>query len=264
MLAGGQSLLPMLNFRLVEPQLLVDINRIDGLAGITAPEKGRIRIGALTRHRSLETSPLLRDRFPVLAEAITHVAHLAIRNRGTIGGSLTHADPAAELPALALLLDAEIELEGPFGSRTVKAGEFFLAPLVSQVGEEEMLISVEFPELPPGSVWGFREVARRRGDFAVAGAAAILHLQNGVVSTARISLFGVHDTPLRPPKAEAVLVGMRPDRDVVAEAAKAAREAVTPMNDLHGSADYRRHLTEILTAHVLEAAIARARMEMVA
>ena len=259
-LAGGQSLIPMLNFRLVDADLFVDINQVGGLDGIEESGDG-LRIGALARHHRIEMSDAVRERFPVLAAAMQHVAHLAIRNRGTIGGSLSHADPAAELPAMSLLLDATIETAGPSGGRALAARDFFVAPLVNALEDSEMVTSVVLPGLPPGAGWGFDEVARRRGDFAIAGAGCVVALENGAVSEARIALMGVHDTPLRATAAEALLVGNSPDGDAVDAAAAAARDAVEPMNDLHGSADYRRHLAGVVVRRTLEAAVARAREE---
>ncbi len=256
-LAGGQSLVPMLNFRLVDADLFVDINQVGGIDGIEESGDG-LRIGALARHHRIETSDAVREHFPVLAAAMQHVAHLAIRNRGTIGGSLSHADPAAELPAMSLLLDATIETAGPSGGRALAARDFFVAPLVNALDDSEMVTSVVLPCLPPDAGWGFDEVARRRGDFAIAGAGCVVALENGAVSEARIALMGVHDTPLRATAAEALLVGNSPDGDAIDAAAAAARDAVEPMNDLHGSADYRRHLAGVVVRRTLDAAVARA------
>lgn len=253
-LAGGQSLVPMLNFRLIDTPVFVDINRIEGLAGISEHGDGGLRIGALTRHFAIETSGLVRQRFPVVHEAMKHVAHLAIRNRGTIGGSLSHADPAAELPAMAVLLEATVRTASPSGGRAIPAGDFFLAPLTTVLEDDEVVTAVEFPPLPAGAGWGFEEFAQRHGDFAVAGAAAILTLRDGAVETARIALMGVHETPFRARRAEELLTGRTPDAGAIAAAAKIAAESVDPMNDLHGSADYRRHLAEVLTRRVVAAA----------
>ena len=259
LLAGGQSLVPMLNFRLLHPSLIVDVNRIPGLAGIEGGD-GALRIGALTRHRQLEVSAAIGERFPVLRAAVRHVAHLAIRNRGTLGGSLAHADPAAELPMMALLLDATMEISGPAGSRRLAAREFFRSALTTALGDAEMLTRVELPFLPPGTGWGFEEVARRAGDFALAAAAATLTLAaDGKVAEARLSVMGAHDTPLRVPAAEALLAGAAPGREAMEAAARAARDAVDPYDDLHASADLRRHLVEVLSRRALEAAGRRAR-----
>ena len=259
LLAGGQSLVPMLNFRLVDARTFIDINRIAGLSGIEETADGGLRIGALARHYALETSVAVRERFPVLGAAMKHVAHLAIRNRGTIGGSLSHADPAAELPALSLLLDARVEISGPSSARAVPAADFFLAPLTTALRPDEMAIAVSLPALPAGSGWGFEEVARRRGDFAVAAAGAVVALEGGRISEARIALAGVHPTPLRAEEAEELLTGAEPAPDALAAAAAAARDAAEPEGDLHGSADYRRHLTQVLTRRALAAALKRHR-----
>lgn len=256
LLAGGQSLVPMLNFRLIDAPVFVDINAIAGLAGIDETADGGLRIGALARHYDVETSAAVKQRFPVLSEAMKHVAHLAIRNRGTIGGSLSHADPAAELPAMSVLLDATIETASPSGGRRIAAGDFFVAPLTTVLAEDEMVIAVEIPGLAAGAGWGFEEFAQRRGDFAVAGAAAIVLRDGDGITEARIALMGVHDVPLRAAGAERVLVSG--GKGGVDAAAAAAQGEAAPSNDLHGSADYRRHLAGVLTRRVLTAAIGRA------
>ena len=259
LLAGGQSLVPMLNFRLVHPSLLVDVNRVPGLSGIDEGD-GRVTFGALVRHRQIEVSETVRHRFPVLHAAVRHVAHLAIRNRGTLGGSLAHADPAAELPMTALLLDATIEVSAPCGTRRLPARDFFHSALATALGDADMLTRVEVPFLPPGTGWGFEEVARRAGDFALAAAAATLTLcADGNVTEARLAVMGAHDTPLRIAGAEALLVGGPASRDSVDAAAGAARDAVEPCDDLHASADLRRHLVGVLARRALESAARRAR-----
>lgn len=252
-LAGGQSLVPMLNFRVVDAPVFVDINGIEGLDRIEETAGGGLRIGALARHFALETSGSVKERFPVLHEAMKHVAHLAIRNRGTIGGSLSHADPAAELPAMAVLLDATIVTASAAGGREIPAAEFFVAPLTTALEPDEIVVAVDLPGLPSGSGWGFEEFAQRRGDFAVAGVAAIVAMDGSSVKQARIALMGLHDTPVRAHRAEAALVA-----DGIDAAASAARQDAEPMNDLHGSAEYRRHLTEALTRRAVTAAIERA------
>ena len=260
LLAGGQSLVPMLNFRLLRPAILVDINRIPGLAGVGEGD-GTLRIGALVRHRQLEVSESVRARFPVLRAAVRHVAHLAVRNRGTLGGSLAHADPAAELPLMALLLDATMEATGPSGPRRFAARDFFRSALDTVLDDAEMLIRIEVPLLPPDTGWGFEEVARRAGDFALAAAAATLTLAGGRVAEARLAVMGAHETPLRIAAAEATLEGEPPSRDAVEAAARAARDAVEPWDDLHASADLRRHLVEVLARRALESAARRAQPE---
>ena len=252
-LAGGQSLVPMLNFRIVDTPIFVDINGIQDLDRIEETTDGGLRIGALARHFALETSDLVKDRFPVLHEAMKHVAHLAIRNRGTIGGSLSHADPAAELPTMAVLLDAKIITARASGGREIAAADFFVAPLTTTLEPDEIIVAVELPGLAPGTGWGFEEFAQRRGDFAVAGVSAIVSMDGQSVTESRIALMGLHDTPVRAHAAEAALLD-----DGIDAAAAAARLDAEPMNDLHGSADYRRHLAEVLTRRVLTAAMERA------
>ena len=249
-IAGGQSLVPMLNFRLLAPSLLVDITRIPGLDFIAEDGGGGLRIGALTRHHTLETSDLVRQRFPVLNAAMPHVAHLAIRNRGTIGGSLCHGDPAAELPGLMLLLNAQLKTT----RRTIAAAAFFENALSTVLADDEILTEIQLPPLPPRTGWGFEEFARRSGDFALAAVGATVSLSGVEVAEARIVVIGAHDTPLRLSAAEALLTS----RSSIDMAAAAARDGVSPNGDLHGSADYRRHLVGVLTRRALNAAWQRA------
>jgi CO/xanthine dehydrogenase FAD-binding subunit len=256
-LAGGQSLVPMLNFRLLRPSILVDINHIPGLAFIEETADS-IRIGALTRHFQLETSPVVARHFPVLSCAMTHVAHLAIRNRGTIGGSLSHADPAAELPLLAMLLDAELNVAAPSGKRAIATRDFFLDALTVDLGSADIVTAIVLPKLPPDTGWGFEEVARRHGDFALAAVAATLTLSGGVIEEARLALTGVGPTPLRVPDAEALLIGHALDAELISRIVNAVSDAITPETDLHASSDYRRHLAGVLTRRALAAAWDRA------
>jgi CO/xanthine dehydrogenase FAD-binding subunit len=257
-IAGGQSLVPMLNFRLLKPSVLVDINRIEGLSFIE-DTGGAIRVGALTRHFRLETSPLIARHLPVLAHAMTHVAHLAIRNRGTIGGSLSHADPAAELPMMAVLLDAELHIASASGKRKVSAHDFFLGALSVDLGPGDIVTEIVFPKLPEKTGWGFEEVARRSGDFALAAVAATLTASGGAIAQARIALTGVGPMALRVTNAEALLVGQAPDPKLIARAIDAVRTVIAPESDLHASADYRRHLAGVLTGRALDAAWRRAK-----
>ena len=256
-IAGGQSLVPMLNFRLLRPSILVDINRIPGLAFIAETEND-IRVGALTRHHQLETSPVIARHLPVLSCAMTHVAHLAIRNRGTIGGSLSHGDPAAELPMLALLLDAELHIASASAKRTVAARDFFLDALTVDLAGGDIVTEIALPKLPPQTGWGFAEVARRRGDFALAAVAVILTVVAGAIAQARIALTGVGPTALRAVAAEALLVGHALEPDQTSRAIDGVRAAIEPETDLHASADYRRHLAGVLTGRALAAAWRRA------
>jgi CO/xanthine dehydrogenase FAD-binding subunit len=256
-LAGGQSLMPMLNFRLLRPSVLVDINRIASLAFIEEAADS-VRIGALTRHFQLETSPLIARWFPIMSNAMMHVAHLAIRNRGTIGGSLSHADPAAELPLLAMLLDAELHIASPSGKRAIAARDFFLDALTVDLSGADIVVEIVLPKLPPHTGWGFEEVARRHGDFALAAAATALTVSGGAVVQARLALTGVGPTPLRVPEAETMLVGQSLGADLIGRVVDVVRAAITPETDLHASSDYRRHLAGVLTKRALAAAWDRA------
>jgi CO/xanthine dehydrogenase FAD-binding subunit len=253
-LAGGQSLLPLLNFRMARPAVLVDLNGIRGLSYIE--EKGDcIAIGALTRHRDLERSPLIAARLPVMSAAMRHVAHLAIRNRGTIGGSLSHADPAAELPMLATFYDARISVQGPAGRRTIAAEEFFVDALTNCLEPEEIVVEVEFPVIQHDG-WAFEEVARRFGDFALASVAISIRRGRSGLEDARIAVMGVADTPLRLREAEEELVAMDLDDRTSDRFSEVVVSKVSPNGDLHASADYRRHLLAQLSRRALQTALA--------
>ncbi len=256
-LAGGQSLVPMLNFRLLRPSILVDINRIPGLDYIRETEHD-VRVGALTRHYQLESAPLIAKLFPVLASAMTHVAHLAIRNRGTIGGSLSHGDPAAELPMLAILLDAELGIASENGTRSIPARAFFLDALTVDLRSAEVLTEIVLPKLPPATGWGFEEVARRHGDFALAAVAVLLTVSGGTIKAARIALTGVGPTPRRAAEAEALLIGHEPGPELIGRVIDAVRATLAPETDLHASADYRRHLAGVLAGRAITHAWRRA------
>jgi carbon-monoxide dehydrogenase medium subunit len=257
-IAGGQSLMPMLNFRVVSPALLVDIQRLLELDYLTPLPDGGLEIGALTRHRVLETSSLVAHRFPVISEGMRHVAHVAIRNRGTIGGSLAHADPAAELPMLAMLLDARIVAASPRGQRTIAAGDFFIGSLANALQDDEIVVRIELPGLAPGTGWAFEEFARRRGDFALAAVGILLHTVHGKIDEARIAMMGVGGTPLRLRDAERLLIGCTPDDAVFNRAIAAACDSLQPTADLHASPEYRIHLAGVLTRRALHSAWQRA------
>lgn len=259
-IAGGQSLIPMLNFRLLRPSILVDINRISGLGFIDETET-EIRIGALTRHYQLETSPVIAQHLPILASAMRHVAHLAIRNRGTIGGSLSHADPAAELPMMALLLDAELHVASVAGKRTVTPRDFFLDALTVDLAGGDLVTEIALPKLPPKTGWGFEEVARRHGDFALTAVAVTVTMSEGAIVQARIALTGVGPTAVRVPEAEALLIGSRLDSSLTSRVIDAVRTGIAPETDLHASADYRRHLAGALAGRALAAAWRRAHVD---
>lgn len=252
-LAGGQSLVPMLNFRLLEPAWLIDINRIPGLDGIR-DDGDALRIGALTRHKTTESAPLMLTHLPVVTRAMSHVAHFGVRNRGTIGGSLSHADPAAELPMLAMLLDARVTTRSTRGTRTIAATDFFVGTLATALESTEIVTEITLPKLLAGTGWSFEEVSRRPGDFAVAAVAITITQQQGRCTQARIALAGVGATPMRFREAERLLVGQAVDPQVVQAAAKVVRDTCEPQSDLHGSADYRRHLVGHLAARGIEVA----------
>jgi CO/xanthine dehydrogenase FAD-binding subunit len=253
-LAGGQSLLPLLNFRMARPTILVDLNGIKGLSYIE--ERGRsIAIGALTRHRDLEHSPLIASKLPVMSAAMRHVAHLAIRNRGTIGGSLSHADPAAELPMLSTFYDARISIQGPGGRRTVAAEEFFVDALTNCLEPDEIVVEIEFPVLDHDG-WAFEEVARRFGDFALASIAVSVRRGENGLKDARIAVMGVGDTPLRLRKAEDELVAMELDDGTPDRFSEIVISKVSPNDDLHASGEYRRHLLGQLSKRALQTALA--------
>ena len=263
-IAGGQSLMPLLNMRLARPSLLVDVNGLRDLAYIRE-EGGAVAIGAMTRKRAVERSELVRRRQPLLHAATCLVAHPQIRNRGTVGGSLAQADPAAEYPAVAVALDAELRAVGPGGERTVKAADFFLSYLTTALEPAELLVEARFPALPERTGWSVLEVARRHGDFALTGVAVTMTLGGGGRSTAaRIVLFGVGPTPLRARQAEEAVVGGTPGEAVFAEAARRADQAILePLSDVHATAEYRRHLARVLVRRGLAEAAARARGEVV-
>ena len=258
LLAGGQSLVPMLNMRLVRPAVLVDVNGLRELTGITPLPGGGLRLGALTRHAELAASPLVRERAPLLAEAARHVGHAAIRNQGTLGGSVAHADPAAELPAALVALDARVQVTGPRGAREVAADAFFRGLLATTLEPDEILTALEVPARPAG--WGFVEIARRPGDFALAGVAVTLPsppLGGEGIEGVRLVGFGVGDRPIRLGGAERVLAGGRLDAEAAARAGAAAGADCDPPSDVHGSAEYRRHLATVLVERALLQAGAR-------
>lgn len=257
-LAGGQSLLPMLNMRLARPEALIDINRIDTLAYVREDE-GALAVGALARHADVERSPLVARRQPLLAEAIRFVGHLQIRNRGTVCGSLAHADPAAELSAVWACLDGRLRIAGPRGTREVGAGEFFLMYFTTCLEPDELLVEARLPVLPERTGWAFLELARRHGDFALVAVACTLRLdESGVIAEARLALTGVGPVPVRAREAEALLAGQRPGPALFDEAAARVRDAVEPDTDIHATADYRRHLAGVLSRRALATALARA------
>ncbi len=249
-LAGGQSLVPALNMRLATPRAIIDINRLPGLDAIRMTPEG-LAIGALTRQESLAGSALLREHAPLLAEAAAHVGHEAIRARGTVGGSLALADPAAELPACAVALDASIEVTGRHGRRTVRADEFFRGVYTTALEPGEVVTALVVP--PPGPGWrtGLDELTRRHGDFALAGLAARVRVEGDAVGEAWLVFFGVGPRPVRSRAAEAALAGRRADADALAAAGRALDRDLDPPGDVHGSPALRRHLARVLLARLV-------------
>lgn len=257
-LAGGQSLIPLLNMRLARPKAIIDINSIPALSYIRR-DNGSLRIGALTRHRMIESSATIREQCPLMAEAIRWVGHVEVRNRGTIGGSLVHADPAAELPTVVTALGGEMRLLSPKGDRTLRAGEFFVSFLTTSVDSSEILTEVRLPIWPSRTGCSFQEINRRHGDFAVVAVAVLLLLNdNKECENSSIVLAGVGPTPLRAKRAEGFLARQRISRELVEEAGELAAEDSDPSSDVHGSADYRREMVKVMTRRALEQALAKA------
>ena len=258
-LAGGQSLMPILNMRLATPGRLVDLNRVDTLAYIVE-RAGGVAIGSMTRQRTAERSALVTTAVPLLAEALPWVGHSAIRNRGTIGGSLAHADPAAELPAVAVCLDARVTVQGAKGERTLAAREFFRGYLTTALAPTELLTEVWFPSARPGSGAAWIEFARRHGDYALVGVAAVVSLQETLVRAASLTVIGVDGVPVRVADAERLLIGEPLSAESMAAVAESVRQALEPNSDIHATAAYRRHLAGLLTVRALTRAGERARL----
>lgn len=256
-LAGGQSLLPMLAFRLAQPALLVDLRKLSDLRQIKIYEGG-VSLGAMTRWRDILDDERLDTAHPLLKAAIAEVAHYQIRNRGTVGGSMAHADPAAEMPGIAVTCDAEIRVFGKSGPRTIKAADFFHGPLVTALAADEIIMEVGLPLWPARRRWGFVEFARRRGDFAL-GAAAVFYDEDedGRARNAHVGAIGVADRPLRLHVVEAVVNGQKIDDAVIAKAESAASAAVNPQDDIHASGAYRRALIGTMVERAIKAARAR-------
>jgi CO/xanthine dehydrogenase FAD-binding subunit len=257
-LAGGQSLVPLLNFRLARPEVLVDVNRVAELAYVRPLQSG-VAIGALTRQHALERAEVIRTKLPIVAEACRLIGHLPIRHRGTLGGSLAHADPASELPAVMVALEAELTVARRGGQRTLPADQFFTGMLTTALAPDELLTEVRVPELPPRTGGAFIEIARRAGDFALVGIAALVTLDDaGRVSRARLALCGAGPTPIRAREAERVLAGERPDARTLDEAAEQIAAATDPPSDIHASAAFRKKLARHVGRQAIELAIRRA------
>ena len=257
-LAGGQSLMPLLNMRLVRPKVIIDINRIAQLNHISPTPDGGLVIGALTRQRTAELAGMVRERSPLMASALPFIGHFPIRNRGTIGGSLVHGDPAAELPAVSIALEAEMVLARSGSERVVKAEDFFIGYLTTALEPGELLTEVRVPPLDGGWGWGFEEVCRREGDFALVGTVALLQLDNNdSCRAARVTIFGVGGTPVRVGNAEEALLGSKVDRPALEQVARAVAEALDPPSDIHASAEYRKAVGGVVARRSVEAALSR-------
>lgn len=257
-LAGGQSLMPTLNMRLSRPEILIDINRLDVLKGISFKD-GTVRIGALARHAEVATSAVVARHLPLIAEAMPHVAHVAVRNRGTFGGSVALADPAAEMPACVLALDATLVVESVRGQRSIAAADYFKGLYETARQSDEILVEALIPAEQPGTVSVFMELTRRHGDFAIAGLACHAWIEDDVITDARLVYFGSEVKPTLAERAIAAIKG-KPWSDASRAAAQAAlAEDLDPMKNLQGSAAMKLHLQRVLTARALDAALERAR-----
>jgi 2-furoyl-CoA dehydrogenase FAD binding subunit len=251
-ISGGQSLIPMLNFRLARPKVLIDISNIKNRNKIESDLTG-IRVAGTTLQRYLEKSKVIQEELPILHEAIQHIGHIQIRNSGTVGGSIVHADPASELPAVSLVLDAEYEIKSISDKYTVAAEDFFVTYMTTTIQPDEILSSILFKKPPKNSGWGFHEIARREGDFALAGSAAVIGLDgDGKCNHARIALFGVAPTPVRAREAEDLLIGHSYSEDRLKKAAEAVKQVVEPESDVHATAEYRTNVSGVLALRSLE------------
>ena len=255
-IAGGQSLVPMLAFRLAQPTLLVDLRKLADLRGIRISDAG-VTLGAMVRWRDIEDDERLETAHPLLKAAISHVAHYQIRNRGTVGGSIAHADPAAEMPGIAITCDAEIAVVGKSGAHVIQAADFFQGALTTALTPDEIIVEIRLPAWPAGRRWGFQEFARRRGDFAMA-AAAVFYDQDerGKARNAHVGVIGVGDRPLRLTAVEDVLNGQSINEATIAKADAATSAAVDPQDDIHASAAYRRSLVGTMVERALKNAAA--------
>jgi carbon-monoxide dehydrogenase medium subunit len=261
-LAGGQSLVPTMNFRLTQPAILIDINPLAELAGVKNGAAQRLRIGALTRYRTLERDPAIGSHLPLIAEALPHIAHPQIRNRGTLGGNLAHADPASEMPAIVLALAGRLRAQSVRGERWIDAPDFFVGALTTALEPDEMLTEVELPVAPPRSGACFMELSRRRGDFAIIGVACTVQVdEDGRCSAARIGLCNAGDGPVFAAEASESLVGGTIGAPQIEAAAELIQGAIDPGGSIHASKEFQRHVAGVLTKRALATANQRARRE---
>nr|WP_058326144.1 xanthine dehydrogenase family protein subunit M [Sinorhizobium sp. Sb3] len=259
-IAGGQSLMPMINFRLVKPAILVDINRIAGLDRIEL-QGDRLCIGATVRHHMTATDVLVQKHVPILHDAMHHVAHMTVRNRGTFCGSVCHADPAAEMPMMTLLLNGTIIACSIRGERQISASEFFVGSLMNALEPDEFVTAIEIDTLPPDTGWGFEEFSKRHGDFALACVATTMRSVDGVARDVRFGMMGVGETPLRLSEIEQRAEGKTISDDLLADIAEALNGTLHPNTDIHASADYRRHLAGVLARRAIRSAWKRAHLQ---
>ncbi len=253
-IAGGQSLVPMMNFRLARPEILIDINAIRELEYIKT-EGDELVIGTLTRERDVEQSPLVLEKWPILSRAVSFIGHSAIRNRGTIGGSLVHADPSAEIPTSLCALNGKVKVAGPSGEKELSPDEFFLTYLTTSLEPSDLLVEVRIPALPHKTGWSFRELSRRSGDFAIVAVAILLFTEKtGVCSEARISMGGVAPTPVRAGEAEGLLAGQKITEKMIDQAAQQAAEETDTDSDYHASAEYRKDMARVFVKRGLQEA----------
>ncbi|MCA9899599.1 MAG: xanthine dehydrogenase family protein subunit M [Anaerolineales bacterium] len=261
-LAGGQSLVPVMNFRLAQPGVLIDLNGVPGLDGIWQASDGSLHFGSMVRQARLEREPLVAQHQTLLAEALSHIAHPQIRNRGTFGGSLAHADPAAELPLICVALNGRVKLQSATaGERWVAARDFYTSLFTTDIGDEELLVEIALPPLPANAGTAFTEMARRHGDYALSGVAAVVTVDgSGVCTAARLVYLNAGEVPMVAEEAAQILVGERPSEAVWLETAVAASQnEIDPRGDIHATADYKRHLAKVLTVRALKQAFARAK-----
>lgn len=259
-LAGGQSLVPVMNFRLAQPSVLIDLNNLPELDRIWQADDGTLHFGSMVRQSRLEHDPLVAQHQPLLHEALPHIAHPQIRNRGTFGGSLAHADPAAELPVIVMALHGRLKLQSATGERWIAARDFYTGLFSTDLADEELLVEIALPPLPPRTGTAFMEMARRHGDYALAGVAAVVTLdENGVCSAAQLVYLNAGEVPMVATNAAQLLVGQRPSEELWLETAESASQnEIEPLGDIHATADYKRHLAKVLTVRALRQAFERA------
>ena len=258
-LAGGQSLVPVMNFRLSQPSVLIDLNNVPQLDRIVQASDGSLHFGSMVRQSRLEHEPLVAQHHPLLHEALPHIAHPQIRNRGTFGGSLAHADPAAELPVIVMALNGRIKLQSTAGERWLAAKEFYTGLFETAIEDEELLVEIALPPMPTNTGTAFIEMARRHGDYALAGVAAVVTMDsNGVCTEAKLVYLNAGEVPMVAENAATLLVGERPSEELMLETAvSASQNEIDPLDDIHATANYKRHLAKVLTVRALKQAFAK-------